>query len=94
MPILRLARSAFDPEAIAAMSLAFVEACAALNIPDSDEQHREVIATRIIDLARNGKIDAAALRDRIIQEAQAAASTDPDVRARWGSFVGFVRQSG
>jgi hypothetical protein len=35
-----------------------------------DEKGREIIATRIIDLARSGVIDPTALRDRIIAEAR------------------------
>ena len=58
----------FDPEAITAMSEALERTCAALQINGSD---REVIAKRIIDLARNGAIDAKALSDRIIAETKA-----------------------
>jgi hypothetical protein len=35
-----------------------------------DEKGREFIATCIIDLARSGLIDSAALRDRVITEAR------------------------
>jgi hypothetical protein len=37
-----------------------------------DEKGREIIATRIIDLARGGLIDPTALRDRVIAEARLA----------------------
>jgi hypothetical protein len=60
---------AFEPEAINAMSRAFDEACAALKIFDGDERGREVVATRIVDLASSGVIDAKALCDRVISEA-------------------------
>jgi hypothetical protein len=50
------------------MLKAFEEACNALQV--SDEKAREIIATRIIDLARGGVIDAAALRDRVVAEAR------------------------
>lgn len=73
MPILRLARSSFDPDTLAAMSKAFDEACAALNLVD--EQGREAVAIRIIDLARSGTIDVEALRDRVIQESQKSKRT-------------------
>jgi hypothetical protein len=33
------------------------------------ERERQVIATRIIDLARTGMIDAKALSDRVVHEA-------------------------
>ena len=63
-------KTAFGPVAIEAMSKAFEEACIALQVYAGDEKGREIIATRIIDLARNGLIDPTALRDRIIAEAR------------------------
>ena len=62
-------KTAFGPAAIEAMSKAFEEACIALQVFAGDEKGREIIATRIIDLARNGLIDPTALRDRVIAEA-------------------------
>ena len=52
------------------MSKAFEGACIALRVYAGDEKGREIIATRIIDLARNGLIDPTALRDRVIAEAR------------------------
>ena len=66
-------QTAFEPDAITAMSRAFEEACAALHVFAGDQRGREVIATRIIDLARAGVIDAAALRDRVMLELRSAA---------------------
>jgi hypothetical protein len=63
-------KTAFGPVAIEAMSKAFEEACIALQVYAGDEKGREIIATRIIDLARGGLIDATALRDRVIAEAR------------------------
>jgi len=63
-------KTAFDPAAIEAMSKAFEEACIALQVFVGDEKGREIIATRIIDLASNGLIDPTALRDRVIAEAR------------------------
>ena len=64
-------KTAFGPAAaIEAMSQAFEEACIALQVFAGDEKGREIIATRIIDLARNGLIDPTALRDRVIAEAR------------------------
>jgi hypothetical protein len=54
------------------MSKAFEQACIALQVQAGDEKGREIIATRIIDLARNGLIDPTALRDRVIAEAHRA----------------------
>lgn len=57
--------SAFGPEAIEAMSKALEETCRVLHI-NGQAQDREVIAARIIDLARRGVIDATALSERVI----------------------------
>jgi hypothetical protein len=54
-------KTAFGPVTIEAMSKAFEEACIALQVFAGDEKGREIIATRIIDLARGGVVDAAAL---------------------------------
>ena len=62
-------QTAFEPEAIRVMSQAFDDACNALRILSGDERGREVIATRIVDLASNGVVDAKALCDRVISEA-------------------------
>ena len=62
----------FEPHAISTMSRALEEACTALHIADSQSHEREVIATRIIDLARTGVIDARALCDRALSEAKTA----------------------
>ena len=62
-------KPAFSPETIAA-SKAFEGACIALRVYAGDEKGREIIATRIIDLARHGLIDPTALRDRVIAEAR------------------------
>ena len=63
-------QTAFGPAAIEAMSKAFAEACNALQVFAGDDKGREIIATRIIDLARGGVIDATALRDRVVAEAR------------------------
>jgi hypothetical protein len=47
---------AFEPEHVAAMSAALEQACAKLELHD-DEDARQIIAARIIDLARSGVID-------------------------------------
>ena len=55
------------------MSRALEEACKALHI-DGEIKDREVVATRIIDLARNGVIDAKALSTRVVAEVRAMRS--------------------
>jgi hypothetical protein len=56
-----------------AMSKAFEDVCAALRVHAGDDRGREIIATRIIDLARSGVVNAKALRDRVLSEAKSDA---------------------
>jgi hypothetical protein len=58
----------FEPLDIAAMSTALDDVCKALNI-NGDGAAREIIATRIIDLARRGERSPIRLRDRLLAEA-------------------------
>jgi len=55
------------------MSAALELTCSALHV-NGHIRDREAIAARIIDLARNGVIDAKALSDRVIAETQAMRS--------------------
>jgi hypothetical protein len=63
---------AFDPETTAAMATALEQVCETLRI-NGDATARQVIADRIIELARRGEHDATKLRDRILDEANGAA---------------------
>ena len=58
--------NSFDPEAILTMSIA--HACAELQVIEGDERGREIIATRIINLARQGIICPAALHHRVLAD--------------------------
>lgn len=69
----------FEPEDVDAMSLAYEEICTALHI-HGDAGASEAIAVRVIDLARGGERSPAALRDRVLAEANAGLSVL--VRAR------------
>jgi hypothetical protein len=60
----------FDPEATRAMSTAFEAVCIALGVPDASRRDRDVIATRIIELARRGARSADQLRDCVLREAR------------------------
>jgi hypothetical protein len=75
MPIRRYLddHSAFDPDEIDAMSRALEETCKSLHI-NGQIQAREIIAGRIIDLARNGVLDAKALSERVLAETKALRS--------------------
>jgi hypothetical protein len=67
----------FDQKDIAAMSMALDDVCKMLNLPD-DNSAREVIASRIIDLARTGERSPGRLRDRILHEADLARQVGLD----------------
>ena len=70
MPIRQFIKddAAFGPEALMAMSKAFTSACLTLKVKD-DNRAREAIAVRIIELARQGEINAAKLAERVVREA-------------------------
>jgi hypothetical protein len=66
----------FDPDALRMMSTALEEVCRKLQV-NGDQRAREVIAARIIDLARRGERDPECLIDRVLREAGAAHSVLP-----------------
>jgi hypothetical protein len=83
--------NAFDPDALRAMATALEEVCRTLRV-DGDQRAREVIATRIIELARRGERTPEVLRDRVLLEAGATSRwlppADPlvarvEVEAQW-----------
>jgi hypothetical protein len=61
----------FDQKDITAMSMALDDVCRLLNLRD-DYSAKEVIASRIIDLAREGERSPTRLRDRVLHEADLA----------------------
>jgi hypothetical protein len=67
----------FDDKDITSMSAALDDVCKILNLRD-DSSAREVIAIRIIDLARAGERSPTRLRDRILHEADLARHADLD----------------
>jgi hypothetical protein len=75
MPIRRYIEDSavFEPEAVEAMSRALDEACLVLEIGPDEAAAREIIAVRIVELARAGLMDAGALRNRVLSEAKIAA---------------------
>jgi hypothetical protein len=60
--------AAFAPKDVQAMSMALKVVCETLNI-NGDIRAREIIATRIIELARREHRSPTKLRDRILSEA-------------------------
>jgi hypothetical protein len=67
----------FDQKDITAMSMALDDMCKILNLQD-DNSAKEVIASRIVDLARAGERNPTRLRDRILHEANLARDVDLD----------------
>jgi hypothetical protein len=65
--------AAFGPDAIATMSEALDQACRALNI-EGEIKNRQIIAERIIELARTGVLDAKLLSERVVAETKAMRS--------------------
>ena len=61
----------FDQKDITAMSMALDDVRKLLNLRD-DNSAKEVIASRIIDLARAGERSPTRLRDRVLHEADLA----------------------
>jgi hypothetical protein len=61
----------FDPEATHALAVAFDDICRDMNLADTASSAREIVAARIIDLAREGVVDPKILRERVLREAHA-----------------------
>jgi len=59
----------FEPEATQAMSVAFEGVCQFLNLADEANREREIVAVRIVELARQGERDPVRLHDRVLREA-------------------------
>ena len=68
----------FRPDAARAMSHAFDDVCASLQIPNSAFKAREMIAKRIIELGRQGEHEYEHLRDRLLHEANLSVPTHSD----------------
>jgi hypothetical protein len=69
IPLLR--DNVFEPDQIKAMSMALDAVCEKLKL-QGDSSAREVIAARIIDLARRGERSPIRLRDGALREARLA----------------------
>jgi hypothetical protein len=67
IPFLRENR-AFEPHDIDAMSMALDDICATLKLRDGNPA-RDVIAERIVELARYGERNPSRLRDQVLAEA-------------------------
>jgi hypothetical protein len=76
--------AAFGPDALRAMSTALEEVCRMLKV-NHDQDAREAMAVRIIELARRGERDPERLRDRVLREAGATPSVVDAADADAGS---------
>ena len=61
----------FDPEATHALAAAFDDICKHMNLPQTAREAREIVAARVIDLAREGVLDPHILCARVLHEARA-----------------------
>jgi hypothetical protein len=58
----------FGPDEIKAMSMALYVVCKELEL-DGNAKAREIVAIRIIELARRGELSPTRLRDQLLREA-------------------------
>lgn len=69
MPITPFLRNrAFEPEQIAAMSVAFTNACNALGLSDRTDKLTELVAHHVIELAQRGIVDPHELTAATLKE--------------------------
>ena len=59
---------AFGPEVISVMGTAFEDVCKALEVSGRSDVSKELIATKIIQLARGGETDPVVLREMVLSE--------------------------
>jgi hypothetical protein len=63
-----LGDAVFGPEGLSVMSAAFEDVCKAVEVSGRSDVTKEVIATRIIELARRGETDPIAMREVVLSE--------------------------
>jgi hypothetical protein len=71
----------FEPHDITAMSMAFDDVCELLKLKDGSPA-KEIMAGRIIELARRGERSPTRLRDRVLHEAGMAEYAGLSVERR------------
>jgi hypothetical protein len=69
----RMEDQIFEPDLIEAIRLAFQRACEALQLQDTSDAFTEIVATRIIELAKAGEVDP----DRLCSDVLAQLGTPP-----------------
>jgi hypothetical protein len=68
----------FEPDEVRALARAFDDICREMDLPATAMVAREVVAMRVIDLAREGLIDPAGLKDRVLHEVHIALQISVD----------------
>ena len=69
MPIRPFLKGAvFDPEVVSVMGTAFEDVCKALEASGRTDVTREIIAIKIIQLARGGETHPIVLREKVLSE--------------------------
>lgn len=63
-----LKEAAFEPKAIEAMNAAFGALCKSLQLINRDDPITEIVARKIIDIARTGELDPERLHDLVLLE--------------------------
>ena len=58
----------FDPQTISILGVAFEQVCVALRIGDCDDDVRQAIANKIIELARTGERNPDRLCERALED--------------------------
>jgi hypothetical protein len=69
----------YPPELMEAMKLAFHRACKALQLSDRDDAFTDIVATRIVELAKTGERDPDRLCGQVLEalSEKRAASNEP-----------------
>ena len=70
---------AFDPNAVSAMTTAYEQTCAALNLIDRSDPVCELIAKRIIEYGRRGQLDPARLCSVVLEELRRKPDPGPSL---------------
>jgi hypothetical protein len=79
-----LAGEKFDPETIRVMGVAFEMALVALRLADRGDLANEILARKIIDLARAGERNSERLCDGVLKEFRAPPPSAARPSALWG----------
>jgi len=74
-PLLTAEADAFGPEDVAALIAAFEASLRALRLVDRNDPAVLMVARRVIDLAKAGNRDPAALRDQVIKSFRNGSAT-------------------